>query len=59
MIYGWKDQRINVTKLSQSQNESSGRGGERGRKRVWGKDLVFPRFNSSVKVNEQILEYLQ
>lgn len=23
MIYGWKDQRINVTKLSKSQNESS------------------------------------
>lgn len=36
MIYGWKDQRINVTKLSKRQNESNGRGDS----------LVFPRFNS-------------
>lgn len=41
MIYGWKDQRINVAKLSKGQNESSERG----------EYLVFPRFNSFVKRN--------
>lgn len=53
MIYGWKDQRINVTKLSKSQNESSGGGG--GGEGIWFSHVLILLW----KWTQRMLEYLQ